>query len=275
MPGHTASGAHKKKPDVPRKNGGPEKTTPPAEKPGGWNTFHTGGFEIAASDPRMGGKGIAPMPSPKEGVRVRPGTKEYRELMETLGAEKHLPDEKRVVALPKDIPPARAFAENFASADLKKRAMAQRALRTLKEQGNIRLLMKYLEPQYHPAVRMEVAYLLGEAKHREAAPSLMRSLLEDRNHLVRAASAISLGLMQYRDAAPKLRIALQDHFPAVRERAAYALARIGDRDARPFLRELAKADRHEAVRIAAAFALRKIGGMDGGKAPGQRGQGSR
>ena len=99
---------------------------------------------------------------------------------------------------------------------------------------------------------MQMIDVLQEANARAQAPSVA-ALLDDPAPQVRAAAAVAVGALQYREAIPKLKELWVD-LPTVRMLASAALTRLGDTSAEPAVAALLKSEVPE-MRLMAGQAL--------------------
>ena len=110
----------------------------------------------------------------------------------------------------------------------------------------------------NPCARRISASELGLIGSKDAVPSLIKALQQDQDPEVRVSAAVTLGNIGAKDAVPTLILALQDQDPQVRRRVAFVLGLIGASavDAVP---ALIQALQDPEVRVSAAGALGKMG----------------
>ncbi|MDP9120061.1 MAG: HEAT repeat domain-containing protein [Acidobacteriota bacterium] len=105
------------------------------------------------------------------------------------------------------------------------------------------VLIRVLLSEGMAPARLAAAYALGYARSK-AAPAALRSVLESHieSESLRGQAAESLGLLVATDSFPVLLEGLHDGSPEVRFWSAYALGRLGNREAIPALAKLAASD---------------------------------
>jgi HEAT repeat protein len=149
------------------------------------------------------------------------------------------------------------------TSDRSTRRLAGRALAQLRPRWT--QLSGLLYPSQDVKIRRIQAWLFGYLlglddnlpDSRDLPVQALAGLLADRDQLVRARAAASLGRRRAASATDTLQRALSDVAPRVRASAATALGQIGDPASRRALTESAS-DPHKDVRAAATAALRRL-----------------
>jgi hypothetical protein len=92
--------------------------------------------------------------------------------------------------------------------------------------GRVHDLSRTLNTSKYDKARIAAAVSLGRLKDQRALRPLVRALMRDANHIVRAIAAQALGYLGNRDALPALKRATRDKHKLVRKRATESIARI-------------------------------------------------